>query len=266
MNAGVSTFDAKATTERGRSSLRARLRNRLTAGLILVVPIWITVLLVGFVFGLMRDASLWIVEALLMTPWTASVLEQVGVSSQAVRADGIEALPSAVRWMLGGFAALLTVTVIYVLGMITTNIVGRRIVQAAETLVDRVPFVKTIYRASKQVLETFAGESAQAFQRVVSVPFPGQQVRTVGFVTRVTTEPRTGEELCAVFVPTAPNPTTGFVLVVKRSELIDLNWTVEEAIRVIMSGGVLLPDADAPDLMARAPTSVHDSGTGRRRR
>lgn len=228
--------------ELGHPSFKARLRNRLMAGLVLVVPIWITVLLVGFVFGIMRDASLWIIEGLLTSPWTAHVLDGIGVSSDAVQADGLEALPSALRWALSGVSALLTVVVLYVLGMVTTNIVGRRLVHAGEALVDRVPLVKTIYRASKQVLETFAGEAGQTFQRVVSVPFPSPQVRTVGFVTRVTTDPGTGEVLCAVFVATAPNPTTGFVLLVKRSDLVDLDWSVEEAIRVIMSGGVLLPD------------------------
>jgi len=261
MTGSVSASGPGTDSVRGRSSLKARLRNRLTAGLILVVPIWITVIVARFVFGLMRDASLWIVEGLLLSPWTTHLLEQAGVSPAAVHADGIEALPSGFRWILGGFSALLTVGVLYTLGMITTNIVGRRIVHAAETLVDRVPFVKTIYRASKQVLETFAGESAQAFQRVVSVPFPGPAVRTVGFITRVTTDPRTGEELCAVFVATAPNPTTGFVLVVKRSDLIDLNWTVEEAIRVIMSGGVLLPDAGGRERTVRDAAPARDSDT-----
>lgn len=224
------------------TSLKARVRNRLMAGLVLVVPIWITVLLVSVVFGIMRDSSLWMVEGLLASPWSSLVLGVVGVSSQAVQTTGIDALPPAYRWLLGGPSALLTIVTIYVLGMVTANIVGRRIVHAGEALVDRVPLVKTIYRASEQVLETFAGESAQAFQRVVSVPFPSQDVRTVGFLTRITTDRRTGEELCAVFVPTAPNPTTGFVLVVKRADLVDLSWTVEEAIRVIMSGGVLLPE------------------------
>lgn len=234
--------DAKPFKPHGHPGLKARLRNRLMAGLVLVVPIWITVLLVGFVFGIMRDASLWIIEGLLAGPWTARVLDGIGVAPHGVQADGLDALPVALRWALSGVSVLLTVVAIYVLGMVTTNLAGRRIVQAGETLVDRLPLVKTIYRASKQVLETFAGESGQTFQRVVSVPFPGPQVRTVGFITRITTDPRTGEESCAVFVATAPNPTTGFALLVKRSELVDLNWTVEEAIRVIMSGGVLLPD------------------------
>ncbi|MBK9120387.1 MAG: DUF502 domain-containing protein [Phycisphaerales bacterium] len=238
--------ELKPVEDHGRASFKARLRNHLVAGLVLVVPIWITILLVGFVFGIMRDASLWIIEGLLTSPWTAQLLDRIGLSSQAVQANGIDALPPAVRWGLSGVSALLTVVVLYVLGMVTTNIVGRRIVQMGEAVVNRLPLVKTIYHASKQVLETFARESGQTFQRVVSVPFPSPHVRTVGFITRVTVDPQTGEEACAVFVATAPNPTTGFVLMVKRGDLIDLDWSVEAAVRVIMSGGVLLPDGLGP--------------------
>lgn len=214
----------------------------MTAGLILVVPIWITLVLIGFIFGLMRDASLWIVEALLASPSAASLLERIGIAAGAMHEGGIDTLPPAVRWGVGVFSVLLTVFVIYVLGMVTTNIAGRRLVQTVEALVDQLPFVKTVYRASKQVLETFAGESAESFQRVVSVPFPNAHVRTVGLVTRMTKDPVSGEDLCAVFVATAPNPTTGFVLVVKKRDLVDLPWTVEQAVKVVMSGGVLLPE------------------------
>jgi len=229
-------------TARPRSNLKTRARNRLTAGLVLILPIWVTLLLAGFVFRLMRDASLWIVEALLLSPWTAAGLEKIGISASLLHDGGIESLPTVARWTLAGFAVLLTIALIYVLGMITTNIVGKRIVNTVEALVDRVPFVKTIYRACKQMLETFAGESTQSFQRVVSVPFPTRDVRIVGFVTRVAQDPTTREEVCAVFVPTAPNPTTGYMLVMPRSELIDLPWSVEDAVKAIMSGGVLTPD------------------------
>jgi uncharacterized membrane protein len=77
---------------------------------------------------------------------------------------------------------------------------------------------------------------------VVLVPFPSRHVRTVGFITCVTRDPTTGKELCAVFVVTAPNPTTGLVLVMERDELVELDWTVEEAVKVVMSGGVSLSD------------------------
>jgi len=226
----------------------------LTAGLVVVAPIWITVVLAGFVFGLMRDTSLWFIEALLTSPWATGILEKLGIAEVSPHAGGIESLPPALRWALATLSALLTIASIYVLGMIATNIVGRRLIQAVEAVVDRVPFVKTIYHACKQVLEAFAGESARSFQRVVSVPCPNPQVRTVGFVTRVTQDPKSGEELCAVFVATAPNPTTGLVLLVKRSDLIDLDWTVEDAMKVIMSGGVLLPEA--PIAQAGGPILV----------
>jgi len=218
----------------------------MTAGLILVIPIWITILLIGFVFGMMRDASLWMVEAMLKNPWATGMLRRIGVSAEDLSGGAIETLPLAVRWGLGALAVLLTVLVLYFLGMVTTNIAGRRIVHAVEALVDRLPLVKTIYRASKQVLETFAGESAQSFQRVVSVPFPSPQVRTIGFVTRVIRDATPGEELCSVFVATVPNPTTGYVFLVKRRHLVELNWTVEEALKVILSGGVLLPEGPLP--------------------
>lgn len=249
--------DESPGDRRRTSSLPSRLRNRLTAGLILVLPIWITLLLVGVVFGLMRDASLWLVEGTLVSPWIASLLEQRGVSAEAVRTQGIEALPAAVQWGLAGLSVFLTVAILYVLGMITTNIVGRRIVHSVESLVDRVPIVKSIYRASKQVLETFAGDAAASFQRVVLVPFPSPDVRTVGFITHVALDPRTGAEMCNVFIATAPNPTTGYVLIAPRSSLIELDWTVEEAIRVVMSGGVLMPELRMLPAEARpAPPAV----------
>jgi len=237
---------------------RRRFRTRMTAGLILVVPIWITLLLIGFVFGLMRDASLWIVEGMLTSPTVAALLERLGMSADALHRGGIETLPAAVRWGLAALSVLLTLCVIYLLGMVTTNIAGRQIVQAVESLVDRLPFVKTIYRASKQVLESFAGESAQSFKRVVLVPFPSANARSIGFITRVTKHPVSGEEWCAVFVATAPNPTTGYVLVVRRSELVDVQWTVEEAVKVIISGGVLLADVP-PALEAAAPSAPASS-------
>lgn len=227
--------------ERSRPPRRSRLRTRLTAGLVLILPIWITYLLVAFVFRLMRDASLWIVEALIVSPWVARVLESVGVSADALHSQGLDALPPALRWILAGTSVLLTFGLVYSLGVITTNLVGRRIVRMIELIMGRVPFVKTVYHACKQVMEAFAGESTQSYQRVVTVPFPGKRLRTVGFVTRVTQDPVTKEEVCAIFVPTTPNPTTGFLLMIPRTDLVDVDWTVEEAVAIIMSGGVILP-------------------------
>jgi uncharacterized membrane protein len=211
------------------------------AGLVLVVPIWVTFIVVIFVFGLMRDASLWLVEAALLSPLGDPLMERWGLQSERFTDHGLEVLPLPFQWGIGAFAILLTISALYLLGTVTTNVVGKRIVALAETILDRVPFVKVIYQASKKVLETLTGEGAQGFQRVVLVPFPNKEMHSVGFITCVNKDERTGETLYTVFVATAPNPTTGYVLVIRPSEVIELDWSIEEAVKVVMSGGVLMP-------------------------
>ncbi|MCC6680193.1 MAG: DUF502 domain-containing protein [Phycisphaeraceae bacterium] len=218
-----------------------RARNMITAGLVLILPIWASWVLVAFLFRLLRDASLWAIEALLLSSVGRSLLEHWGFTAQTWHERGLEALPWPLRWSLAGAAVVLTVMLLYLLGAVATNILGRRLIGLAERLVDRLPLIKTVYRASKQVLEMMTGESARPFTRVVLVPFPGPQTRSIGFVTRPVHDPRTGQRLLAVLVATTPNPTTGFLLLVADDQVVDLDWTVEEAFKTIMSGGVLMP-------------------------
>ncbi|MFH1265786.1 MAG: DUF502 domain-containing protein [Planctomycetota bacterium] len=222
--------------------IRKGFRSRITAGLILVLPIWITVVVVSFVFRLMRDASLWLVEAFLFSPIGRPLLSSWGVSSEQLAEAGVKALPSLLAWGIGLLSVVLTIGLLYALGAVTTNVLGNRVVRAGETLVDRLPFIKVVYQSSKKVLETFTAESTRAFQRVVLVPFPTKDAHTVGFVTHVSKDARTGEELYSLFVPTVPNPTTGYVLIVRPSDVIELDWSIEQAVKAIMSGGVLMPD------------------------
>jgi uncharacterized membrane protein len=220
--------------------------------MILAVPIWVTVLLVVFVFSMLRDASIWLVEAVLLSRWGARAVEAWGLSVHDLERYGLEGLPIPVRWGLAILAVVITVAAIYLLGAVATNLVGRRMISRAERLVDRVPVVKTIYRASKQILETFTGESAREFTRVALVPFPSREVCSVGFITSRTIDRVSGQEYCAVFIATTPNPTTGFVFLVRRSDLVELDWSTDEAIRTVMSGGVLL----APEITLQRPGAV----------
>ncbi len=219
-----------------------RVRNRVTAGLVLVVPVWITFMLAAFVFRLLRDTSLWFIELWLLSPAGRPVLQSWGLSAEQVQAEGLETLPSVLQWALAAGAVFFTLLLLYLLGGVTANVVGRRIVHAIEALVDRVPLVKTVYRASQQVLATLAGDATRPFRQVALVPFPSDRVRSVGFVTREGRDPVTGEENYSVFVATTPNPTTGFMLVVRRADVTLLDWSVEEAVKAVMSGGVLMPD------------------------
>lgn len=221
-------------------TLRTLLRARVTAGLVFVLPLWITYLLLRFVFELMRDTSLWVVDWYLRG-WGDRLVESWGVTAEEFAAQGVAVLPSKVQWGVAIFSVLLTMFFLYFVGVMTANIVGRRLVRVGEAILEQVPFVKTIYKSSKQILQTFAGETGQNFQRVVLIPFPSREVRSIGFVTATSRDAATGEELCSVYLPTAPSPTGGFVIVVRRSDVIDLDWTVEDALKTIISGGVLSP-------------------------
>lgn len=227
---------------RASSTIQRILRARITAGLVVVLPIWITILLLKFLFGTLRDASFWLVLSYLETERGKRILESWGrVSAEVVEQQGLSALPPWVQWLIAILCVLLTVFFLYAIGLLTANFVGKRIMSGVEQLVDRLPLIKTVYRACKQILEAFAGESKQEFQRVVLVPFPCMEIRTVGFITSINKDLDTGEDICSVFLATTPNPTTGYVLILRRSDLIELDWSVEEAISVVMSGGAMTP-------------------------
>jgi len=223
------------------ATLRAVVRTRLTAGLITILPIVITIWLVRVVFGWLRDASLWVVEAFLLSRWGREILQSWGVKAEGLTSIGLEVLPVKLQWGIATFSVLLTFFLLYVIGMFAAGMIGRRLIEFVESIVDRLPFVKTIYRTLKQMLELFGGGASKGFQRVVLVPFPNQITRSVGFVTSTFRDVVTGEELCAVFVAKTPNPTSGFVFVLRRADIIEVNWSVEDAVKTIMSGGILTP-------------------------
>jgi len=235
------------------AGIRALIRARLTAGLITILPIVITLWLVQFVFGLLRDASLWVMKKVLLIPWAAEYAASWGVDVAALREKGLDALSSSLQWGISIFCVLLAVFLLYVIGLFTANILGSRLLAIMDHLVDRVPLIKTVYRSSKQVLTTFSGEQRQSFQSVALIPFPHEGMRSVGFVTGRFSDSLSGEPLVAVFMPCTP-PWTGFVLILKRADVVEVDWSVEDAITVIMSGGILHPTSIT--LAPREP--IHD--------
>jgi uncharacterized membrane protein len=180
-------------------------------------------------------------NAFLLSPLGRGLVENWGVTSQHLDAEGLKGLPRDLRWGISIFAVLLTIGVLYFIGLFAANVIGRRIIGWFDMLVARVPVVKSIYSASKQILTVFSGEATQQFQRVALVPFPNELTRSVAFITNTFRDSVTGEELCAAFIATTPNPTTGFVFILRRADIIEVNWSVEDAIRTVMSGGILAP-------------------------
>jgi uncharacterized membrane protein len=163
-----------------------------------------------------------------------------------------------------GLGLVMTLLVVLLLGWLSNKVVGRRAIASFERLISRVPVVRTIYSATKGVLEAVSRDKGDAFTRVVMIEYPKENIFALGFVTRGArwdaVDPRT-KDLLLVFLPTTPNPTSGFLLLVPRTEAITLPITVEEGIRMVISGGILLPEI--PELHGK-PSSPADPPAGER--
>ena len=188
---------------------------RMASGLVVLIPLVVTVAIIRFLFNFTSGILLPIVD------------------------------PAVDNWPAGARAALsfaILIGVIYLLGLIAANIVGRRALSVGESLVLRVPYVKVIYSVSKQVVAAFQGQQSKAFKSVVFIEFPRPGMRAVGFLTgEVRMED--GSLWNTVFVPTTPNPTTGFLQIVPVQAVVKTDYTVEEGIKMVMSLGALAPDA-----------------------
>jgi uncharacterized membrane protein len=234
-------------------SFLALVRLRVTAGLITILPILITFWVIRFIFRLMRDASRWAVEAVALSPRGMSLLHSLGLADSAEPAQALEQLPGAVHWGIAITSVALTILLLYVVGALAANVAGRRAVELVDTFAARVPLVKSVYRASKQVLSTLGGDESRGYLGVALVPFPTDTMRAVGFITNRFQDAVTGEDLVSVFIPSTPNPTTGFLEVVRRADLVQLKWSVEDALATIMSGATVVPDGEPAGSFTMAP-------------
>lgn len=159
----------------------------------------------------------------------------------------IESVESLPRWAggVGMIVALaLTALAIYVLGIIITTVVGRKLLRLGDYALNRVPLINAIYPYAKQLSDFLFGESKLKFSRAVAIEYPRRGAYTLGFVTSHGPEyitEHTGKEMLAVFVPTSPTPLTGWVVTVPAEEVIDVKMNVDQAIRFAVSCGVLVP-------------------------
>jgi uncharacterized membrane protein len=180
----------------------------------------------------------------------------VGTMDQSLRL-----LPEALHpeqllgFHLPGAGAVLTLLVVLLTGLVTANFVGQKLVRFWEGLLARIPVVKSIYYSVKQVSDTLFSGSGEAFRKVLLVRYPHPQAWSVAFQTG--TPPRQIGELLmdehvSVFIPTAPSPVNGFFFFVKKSETIELDISVDDALKYIVSMGVVPPQQRHPNLVGRA--------------
>ena len=202
-----------------------RLQRLFLTGLLTLLPIWLTWVVVKFVFGLLSDLSRPVVDPAL---------------------DSLAALdPRTLAWQdpwVGTAIALVaTVVVILLSGWLARRVFGQRMLRWFEALVARVPLASTIYGSARKLLDILQTQP-DGTQRVVLIDFPHDQMKSVGFVTRVIRDQATGRELAAVYVPTTPNPTSGYLEIVPIEKVTPTDWTVDQAMSFIISGGAVSPE------------------------
>lgn len=142
------------------------------------------------------------------------------------------------------FAVIVVLLFLYVLGWAAGRVIGQRLIGVFESLIGAIPFVDSIYRATKRFLAV-AGNTEQNERRVVLIDFPSPEMKTIGLVTRIMRDSNTGEELAAVYVPTSPNPTSGYIEIVPLESVTYTDWTFDQAMSFIVTGGSNAPDTIA---------------------
>jgi len=143
-----------------------------------------------------------------------------------------------------GLGLIIAIAFFIVVGWFAKNFLGRMIIRTSEYILDKMPVIRTVYGATKQIFETVMGAQSQAFREVVMFEFPRKGIWALGFVTGVAkgeVQRLTEDEVVNVFFPTTPNPTSGFLLFIPKKDLVLMEMTVEEAIKMIVSGGILTP-------------------------
>ena len=198
------------------------IRRTLLAGLLILLPLFITYVLIAFLFNIFTG-----VEAPLVT----GLLRIFGAADLAYPLVLVVNL-------------VLSLAVIFLLGLVGTNILGRRLLAAFEGLLLRLPLVKSIYSSAKQVIETFQGPG-RSFQRVVLLQYPRQGLWSLGLVASERADNLNlvpGNKVLTVFVPTTPNPTSGYLVIISPEDVIELDFSIEDAFKFIVSGGIVGKD------------------------
>lgn len=214
-----------------------QLRNGFIAGLVLVAPMGVTLFVVNFMLERIGQ------------PLSNAIFQFV---DEEVRSQGVTQL-------LLSIAAIIIVTIaITALGFLSKYFIGRFVINMGERLIDTLPFVNAIYKSVKQIVDTFSKQQKAVFQKVVLTEYPRKGVYVLGFLTsdaKGEVQHKTGAEVVNVFVPTTPNPTSGFLLMVPKNEIIPMEMTVADGMKLIVSGGAVTPPYALQDSEAEADSA-----------
>lgn len=190
------------------NSITQNFRSKLFAGLATLLPLYLTFIVIKFLFISLEETS-------------GPLLKKLGID-------------------IPGLGIMLTVILIYILGVLVTNFLGKKIFNFGEKVVKKVPVVNIIYSTLKQITDTFTKESKDTFKGAIYIEYPRKGLWTMAFISGESIS-KQGVAYYHVFVPTTPNPTSGFFLLVPQSDSVKTGMSVENGLKTIISGGLLAP-------------------------
>ena len=217
--------------------LQRRIRNIFITGLLITLPIALTYFILQFLFNNL-DA---------LSPVFTKILIDMGAP-----------IPEGYR--IPALGLVITLLIVLAVGWFTTNFFGKQLINLGESLVEKIPFVRKIYKGSKQVVQSIAHADTSAFRKVVLLEFPRRGMLAIGFVTgsaRGEVQEYTREDVLNVFVPTMPNPTSGFLVFAPPEDLTEIDMSIEDGIKYVVSGGIVdtegLKLTDVKDIKIEPP-------------
>ncbi|MBX3616761.1 DUF502 domain-containing protein [Nitrosomonas sp.] len=214
-------------SDQERSTARfAHVARYILIGFLTVAPLWVTWLVFDFLLNLLASIGDPLLKGM----------------ARAVRPFS----DTTASWLLDSnfqhaVAALLTIASLYGIGLLASFVIGKKVIGIYENILARLPLVQTIYGATKRFLHTISQPPVTG-QRVVLISFPSSEMKAVGFITKIMRDKDNGKQLAAVYVPTSPNPTSGYIEILPMDHVILTDWTTEEAMTFVVTGGTNAPE------------------------
>ena len=198
--------------------MRKKIKNTFLTGIAVIIPIGLTVYILFFLISIM-DNLLKIVPA-------------------RFQPDNL------FNFHIPGLGVIFTLILIFIVGLVTKSYLGNKLVRLGEWFVNKIPFVRSIYQAIKQLVDAIFSDKSQSFKKVVIVEYPRKGMYVIALVTgesKGEVQTKMAQKCINLFVPTTPNPTSGFYIMVPEDDVINMDMTVEEAFKLIISGGIVAP-------------------------
>ncbi|OGV30218.1 MAG: hypothetical protein A3E88_01375 [Legionellales bacterium RIFCSPHIGHO2_12_FULL_35_11] len=192
------------------------LRSYLIAGLVVWLPIIATFVILRFMIDLLDNT-------VALFPKAYQPEQLIGMS-------------------IPGFGVVLSLVILLMTGIIATNILGQKLVRISESILDRIPFVRAIYNSAKQMIQAVVSTNSLAFRKVLLVEYPRKGIWSIAFQTGSSTteiSEKTGLEMVSIFIPTTPNPTSGFLMMIPKGDVVELSMSTDEALKFVISLGVM---------------------------